>query len=43
LNRLRFDELRIKSGILFPIEDPENTDVFLNKSILGFGIYSWVS
>jgi len=29
--------------ILFQIEDPENTNVFLNTSILGFGIYSWVS
>ena len=31
----------IQSGILFQIEDPENTNVFLNNSILGCGIYSW--
>ena len=25
------------------MEDPENTNVFLNNSFLGVGIYSWVS
>ena len=37
LYKLRFDELRMISGILFQIEDPKNTNVFLNNSILGFG------